>query len=384
MKRVLSRVILVLLLSWPISVRAITPDKPEFKKLADDVYVYVGKLNDANAMVVVTSQGVVLVDTGNSQPETRNIQKYIQSVTSQPVRYIILTQDHGDHIGGTPLFSPPATVILQERVAKHWAQWKPNAVQAWQKRFPERAEILQNFHPLDATVSFSDHMTLRLGGKIMELIYVDDIYNPGDIAVWLPQSGVLHGGFVGYKERHPDIRPDYSHGTTWGMLKQLEALIALQPKAIVPGHGPVMDSKDLQAMVDYLLIARQRVRGMMEQGMTLEAIRKEFHMNEYKGWDRTIHLPVMAAAIYRELKGEGPEVSPVVEKKVEGKITSTQEEGRYLTVVSSDGQQILLTISSADIEGIPDRSHFRVGMKLTATYEERKDRNETLEIKVEP
>ncbi|HLE04113.1 MAG TPA: hypothetical protein VI729_05820, partial [Anaerolineales bacterium] len=228
------------------------------------------------------------------------------------------------------------------------------------------------------------HMTLRLGGKIMELIYVDDIYNPGDIAVWLPQSGVLHGGFVGYKERHPDIRPDYSHGTTWGMLKQLEALIALQPKAIVPAHGPVMDSKDLQAMVDYLLIARQRVRGMMEQGMTLEAIRKEFHMNEYKGWDRTIHLPVMAAAIYRELKGEGPEVSPVVEKKVEGKITTTQEEGRYLTVVSSDGQQIRLTISSADIEGIPDRSHFRVGMKLTATYEERKDRNEALEIKVEP
>ena len=68
MKRVWSRVIPVLLLSWPISVGAITPDKPEFKKLADDVYVYVGKLNDANAMVVVTSQGVVLVDTGNSQP----------------------------------------------------------------------------------------------------------------------------------------------------------------------------------------------------------------------------------------------------------------------------------------------------------------------------
>ena len=66
---------------------AITPDKAEFRKLADDVYVYIGKLNDANAMVVVTSQGVV----------------------------VIITQNHGDHIGGTPLFSPPATVILHDR-----------------------------------------------------------------------------------------------------------------------------------------------------------------------------------------------------------------------------------------------------------------------------
>jgi glyoxylase-like metal-dependent hydrolase (beta-lactamase superfamily II) len=79
---------------------AITPDKAEFKKLADGVYAYVGKLNDANAMVVATSQGVVVVDTGNNQPETRNIQKYIQSVTQQPVRYVVITQNHGDHIGG--------------------------------------------------------------------------------------------------------------------------------------------------------------------------------------------------------------------------------------------------------------------------------------------
>ena len=59
-------------LSLPLRVGAITPEKSEFRKLADDVYVYVGKKNDANAMVVVTSQGVVVVDTGNNQPETRS------------------------------------------------------------------------------------------------------------------------------------------------------------------------------------------------------------------------------------------------------------------------------------------------------------------------
>ena len=58
---------------------------------------------------------------------------------------------------------------------------------------------------------------------------MDDPYNPGDIAVWLPESGVMHAGFVGYRDRHPDIRPDYSHGTTWGMLRQLEVFSALKP-----------------------------------------------------------------------------------------------------------------------------------------------------------
>src|SRR5262252_3619196 len=89
---------LALLVSQPA--QAITGDKAEFKKIADDVYAFVGKRNDANALVVVTKQGVVLVDTGNNPPETRILQNFIKSVTDQPVRYVIITQNHGDHTGG--------------------------------------------------------------------------------------------------------------------------------------------------------------------------------------------------------------------------------------------------------------------------------------------
>src|SRR5271154_5877505 len=91
-------VLLVLLLAPGIA-RAMTGDKAEFQKLADDVYAFVGKLNDANAMVIVTAQGVVVVDTGNNPPETRILQKLIQSVTTRPVRYVVITQNHGDHTG---------------------------------------------------------------------------------------------------------------------------------------------------------------------------------------------------------------------------------------------------------------------------------------------
>jgi hypothetical protein len=169
------------------------------------------------------------------------------------------------------------------------------------------------------------------------------------------------------------------------MLKMLDAIVALKPKAIVPAHGPMMSVGDVQAMVDYLLLARKRVREMMDKGMALAEMRKQFHMNEFKDWDRTAHLPVMAEAIQRELRGEGPEIVPAVEKRVAGAISEIKAEGRYLTVTSTSGEKLALRISNAsDIEGIPDRTHFKVGMKFSALYEETKQWNEVLEMKVTP
>jgi glyoxylase-like metal-dependent hydrolase (beta-lactamase superfamily II) len=124
------------------SAGAITGPKPEFRKIADGVYAYIGKLNDANALAIVTNEGVVIADTGNNTTDARELLNDIKSVTSQPVRYVVITQNHGDHVGGTPLFSPPATVIVHERAAKLWAGMKPYQINSWRKRFPERAEAL--------------------------------------------------------------------------------------------------------------------------------------------------------------------------------------------------------------------------------------------------
>lgn len=373
MKYVKAIILLAFLLA-PGRAPAITGDAAEFKKLADDVYAFIGKSNDANAMAIVTAQGVVVVDTGNNPPETRSLQKFIQSVTTQPVRYVVITQNHGDHAGGTPLFSPPATVIVHDRVAKDWAAMKSYQVKSWRQRFPERADALKGISPLDSVVSFSDRMTLHVGGKTIALVYVDDTYNPGDVAVWLPESGVMHAGFVGYRERHPDIRPDYSHGTTWGMLKQLEVLSALKPKILVPAHGPLGDVTDLHVLTDYLLLARQKVRTMMQSGMALDAIEKQFDMREYRGWDRANHFPAMATTIYRELRGEGPDLVPLTDRKARVTIERIAEEGRFLTVTTDDGRELQLRAAGDVVfDGIADRSALRPGMRLVVDYLEPAD-----------
>jgi cyclase len=358
---------------------AVTGDTAEFVKLADDVYAYVGRKNDANAMVIVTNQGVVLVDTGNNQPDTRDIAQKIKSVTDQPVRWVVITQHHGDHFGGSPYFTPPATLIVHDRVARDIAAMKPHQVKSWRKRFPERAAALDGLAPKDMMISFPDRMTLNLGGNRIELIYVDDTYNIGDVAVWLPETGVLHGSFAAYKDRHPDIRPDFSHGTTITMLKELEALLALKPRVVVPSHGPLSDVHDLQAMVDYVLLARQKVRVMMDRGVPLPEIIKQFNMDEFKGWDRATHYDWMAETIYRELAGLGPIIVKTTEVETKGTLTKVIEAGRNLSVDAGDGKEIRLRVTSdTNIEGVADRTQLKPGMKIEALYEVPQDFNSAL------
>ena len=359
---------LAILLTFANAAFAITGETAQFVKLANDIYAYIGKRNDANAMVIVTNQGVVLVDTGNSQPDTRDLAAKIRSVTDQPVRWVVISQYHGDHFGGSPYFMP-ATLVVHERVAKEIAAMKPYQVKSWRKRFPEKAEQLQNLSPIDMVLSFPDRISLNLGGKKIELIYVDDVYNTGDVAVWLPESGVLHGSFAAYKDRHPDVRPDYSHGTTITMLKQLEALIALKPRVIIPSHGPLSTIADLHAMVDYVLLARQKVRTMMADGVPLPQMIKQFHMNDFKDWDRATHFDWLAETIYRELSGLGPILVTTREVTAGGEITAAAEAGRNLTLKTPEGKEIRLRVTSdTDIEGAADRTQLKVGMKIAALF----------------
>jgi cyclase len=370
MKRVVTMLAAAILMAPDDSALAITGEQPEFRKLAEDVYVYIGKLNDSNAMAIVTREGVVLVDTGNNTTDTRALLAHVQSVTRQPVRYVIVTQNHNDHSGGAALVSPPATTLVHDRVAKQWAGLRPYQITAWRRRFPERIAVLERLQPIDTIQSIGDRFTLRLGGKEIQLIYVDDPYNPGDIAVWLPTERILHPSMAGYKDRHPDIRPDYSHGTTEGLLKQLKAYIALRPEIVVPAHGPVGRGWLLDTMIEYLLLARDSVQEMMKKGLPLAAIEKEFQMKAFSEWDRTEHLPWVAATIHRELQGLGPQVIETTERRITGVVSSAVQDGRRVTVSAGDGTQVQLRLTGdTNFYAIADRTEVRSGMKVSAVYE---------------
>ena len=139
---------------------------------------------------------------------------------------------------------------------------------------------------------------------------------------------------------------------------------------MVPAHGPLGDAKDLHALADYLLLAREKVRAMTAKGLPLQAITREFQMNEYEDWDRENHFEWLAETVYRELRGEGPQIVPVSDREVKGTIVRAEDEGRRLLVKPNSGPDLRLRVTAdTDIDGAAtDRSRLKAGMKLSAKY----------------
>ena len=87
---------------------------PRIRKLEDGVYVYVGKNFNSNCGIVLTREGVVLIDSGHSPTDSRAILEAVRKLTPLPVRFLIDTEPHPDHTTGHFVFSPPATIIAAE------------------------------------------------------------------------------------------------------------------------------------------------------------------------------------------------------------------------------------------------------------------------------
>ena len=92
--------------------------------------------------------------------------------------------------------------------------------------------------------------------------------------------------------------------------------------------------------------ARDQVQEMMKKGVPLAAIENEFQMKAFGEWDRTEHLPWIAATIHRELQGLGPQIITVAERRLSGVVSSAVQDGRFVTVTTGDGTQVRLGLSA--------------------------------------
>src|SRR5262249_13999828 len=84
---------------------------PNVRKLADGVYAFVGENFNSNAGIVLTQDGVVLIDSGHNPVESRKLMDVVKKLTTMPVRLLIDTEPHPDHTTGHFVFSPPPTIL---------------------------------------------------------------------------------------------------------------------------------------------------------------------------------------------------------------------------------------------------------------------------------
>jgi cyclase len=256
---------------------------------------------NSNAGIIVTSEGVVLVDSGHNPTDSRAVMEAVRKLTPLPVRYLIDTEVHGDHTTGHYVFSPPAVVINHAGAGEAMRQgYRPERMPNLIQRSPEMAEAAQGYRLVPPQIEYNDKLTIHLGGKTIEVLYLKNVHSEADSAVWLPEDRVLFSASVAVPNQINILRPFV---TIPDMLNAMRMLKGLNPEVVVPGHGLPGTTKIFDDEERYYALLVERVGARVRAGKTLDQIQAEVTMPEYASWASQDRMPTNIDAAYRAIQG---------------------------------------------------------------------------------
>jgi len=159
---------------------------PQIKQIKDGIYVYVGKEFNSNCGIILTQEGVVLIDSGHNPTDSRAILAAVKKLTPLPVRFLIDTEPHPDHTTGHFVFSPPAVVIAHEGATesmKGRERETPDRIQKMMGVSPEMRAALEGYRFVPPQIEYKQKMTLNVGERTFELMYLKGVHSEADTAV---------------------------------------------------------------------------------------------------------------------------------------------------------------------------------------------------------
>jgi cyclase len=291
---------LAIFASWALVDAAGAQDLgPQVKKLAEGVYVHTGRGFESNAGIILTSEGVIVIDTGQNPYESHNIWATVKNLTDKPVRLVIDTEPHPDHTTGHFMFSPPAVVIAAAGAGESMRTAERNApdrIQRLAGTSPEFRAALEGYRFVAPHIEYHDRMTINLGGKTLELIYMKGVHSESDTAVWLPNERVLFSASAFVVNQVNILRPFV---TIPDILAAGKMMKALNPEHVVPGHGTPGTVKIFEDGEQYYALLMDRVGRLVKEGKSLDDIKKEVKMPEYASWGSQERFPTNVEAAYK-------------------------------------------------------------------------------------
>lgn len=273
---------------------------PGFHKVKDGIYVYAPDQTTTTCSMVVTQEGVVMIDSCNSPLDSRKMLAAVKKVTDKPIRFLIDTEVHTDHTFNHYVFSPPAVVINHEGAAEGMKKnTDPKRVETLSKQSPEMAAVVRNYKFLPPDIEYKDRMTLNLGERTFELIYLKNVHSEADTAIWLPKERVLFAASAASVRWMINLRP---HVTIPDILAGYKVMRSLNPEVVIPGHGPPSTTKIFDEYEAFYTLLIKRVGDMAAQGKSLAEIKKELKMPEYADWAGQDRLGANIDVAYKSVK----------------------------------------------------------------------------------
>src|SRR5262249_44497243 len=208
----------------------ITTSSAGVHKIGDRLYAYISD-NDSssNSTFLVTSEGILVVDTGLNEQEGRKLLAEIRKISAQPVRYIVNTHYHPDHRGGNSAVSPDATVI--------------STVFTLSQKMPGAAN-----NSARERIGFTDKMALFLGGHTVEIYFPGPAHRLGDAVVYFSQEHAIATGDLFLNGSCPAM----DEGDMENWIAALDFILNLPVDAVVPGHFDLADKEQLRHFRNYL------------------------------------------------------------------------------------------------------------------------------------
>jgi len=275
----MTRLTLFILISI-ISISAQAESVLKSVQLSNNIYALVGPTtnrdpnnlgNNANFGIIITNEGVVLVDPGASYKGARMIHNMVRTITDKPIKVVINTggQDHR-WLGNGYFKALGAHIIANEKaVADQKARVQDELIRLGDLIGNDE---LTGTDAVYADETFIDQKVLTIGGTRIEIYHAGHTHTPGDSFVWVPEHKVMFSGDIVYMDRMLGIGPQSAH-RSW--ISAFEAMAARQPKIVVAGHGKPADlAKATADTYDYLIFLRTTVQTFIDEGYGMEAISK--------------------------------------------------------------------------------------------------------------
>jgi cyclase len=273
---------------------------PDFTKVKDGIYTYAPDATTTTCSFVVTQEGVVMIDSCNSPLASRKMAAAIKKITDKPVVFLIDTETHTDHTANHFIFSPPATIINHEGAgAAMKKDFNPKRAETLAAQSPEMREALKGNKLITPHIEYKDKMTINLGERTFELIYLKNVHSEADTVIWLPKERVLFAASAANVRTFINLRPSV---VLPDVLASYKLMKSLNPEVVVAGHGPVSTTKIFDEYEGFYTLLLKRVGDMAAQGKSLAEIKKELKMPEYADWYGQDRLGVNIDAAYKSVQ----------------------------------------------------------------------------------
>ena len=302
------------------------------EKLADGVYATLATPERgaaSNSGIVALGDGVLVFDTTLTAVAGDDLCAAAVQLDAGPVRYVINSHRHPDHVMGNSAFPADAQIIstslTRELMLKHISEfiraYRQNRAQAELDLRAAEERLLATDDPgeramLSETIrtsnllleaaararlrapnwTFEQHIELYGGTRVAEIISFGAAHTESDAILWLPDEGIAFVADLLFKGRHPWA----GDGDLTAWQSSIDHVLALEPRLVVPGHGPLATAADLEAQRTYLgvleqAVARALVDGLPEDDAAIEVPAEYHDLARPEGYARSLKALVERA-----------------------------------------------------------------------------------------